>query len=81
MPLWRASILAYPLVGRPEYDTCRAIDPDWWWRDPMFNLVARAYGAKPPRKRARVKGTPTVGTRSMSVEQLQNALSTHREPS
>ena len=79
MPLWRAAVLCAPLARRPEYETCRALNPNWMWLDPMFNLVALAYGVKPPRSSARVEDTPTVGTGSaVGIDQLRHALTMRR---
>lgn len=47
VPVWRAAILAWPLATRPECELCRILDPEWWWREPLFIVVARFMGLEP----------------------------------
>lgn len=78
--MWRAAALAQPLLRRPESDVCRAVDPDWWWRDPLFAVVANAVGVKTPKKK-RTQGVAAVasaGVRKASISEVQELLETRR---
>ena len=76
MPLWRAAVLAVPLAQRPDYDTCRAIDPHWWWRDPLTALVSSALGNKPPSSREMLRNKRSEKKRDGEYEAVtaQQAL-------
>ncbi|MDY5273658.1 MAG: hypothetical protein SPH31_05845 [Arcanobacterium sp.] len=82
MPLWRAAVLASPLATRPECETCRAIDPQWWWRDPLFSVVAAVVGLKPekqdgPQQVGHGRGRGAV---PVSREQAERFLHAPRRP-
>lgn len=77
LPVWQAAVLAWPLATRPEYDLCRVYDPQWAWRDPLFNVVASALGCEPDtRDDTRARDSDVV---SRDWETLNALLSARRE--
>ena len=80
MPLWRAAVLASPLATRPECETCRAIDPQWWWRDPLFSVVASVVGLKPEKQDDTQQVGRGRGAVSVSREQAEQFLHAPRRP-
>ena len=72
--LWEAAALAWPLLSRPEYETCRVLNPDtWFWLDPMFHAVAGLAGVKPPKKHANRTGK-LAGFEVMDTDQVDRVL-------
>lgn len=81
MPLWRAAVLCAPLARRPEYETCRVLNPDWMWLDPTYVLLASVYGVKPPKDKKPAKsGVHQATSGAASLESLDVLLTRPRKP-
>lgn len=75
-PISKAAILVQPLLTRPEKELCRALDKQWFWRDPLYQLLASALGAKPEKTGKHVRDTDRQVT---DVETLKRKLAQPRQ--
>ncbi|MDY5132238.1 hypothetical protein CJ184_006345 [Actinotignum urinale] len=74
-PISKAAILAQPLLNRPEKELCRALDQQWFWRDPLYQLLASALGVKPEKTGKHVRDTNRQAT---DIETLKRKLAQPR---